>query len=71
MAVLAKSQNRQKMILLLTDSLLLDSQLIVQKSVSVSNENTIYLENIDYKINYSTQTFINLKQDRHISFCNE
>ncbi len=61
MAVLAKSQNRQKTILLLTDSLVLDSQLIVQKSVSVSNGNTIYLENIDYKINYSTQTFINLK----------
>ena len=47
MSVLAKSQNRQKSILLLSDSLVLDSQIIVQHSVSVSNGNTFYFENID------------------------
>ena len=47
MAVLAKSQNRQKTILLLSDSLLLDSQLIVHHSVIVSNGTTVLLENIE------------------------
>ncbi len=61
MAVLAKSQNRQKTILLLSDSLLLDSQLIVHHSVIVSNGTTVLLENIDYRINYTNQSFINLK----------
>ncbi len=61
MAVLAKSQNRQKTILLLSDSLLLDSQLIVHHSVIVSNGTNVFLENIDYRINYTNQSFINLK----------
>jgi len=56
MAVLAKSQNRQKTILLLSDSLVLDSQIIVHHSVIVSNGNKIYFENIDFRINYSNQS---------------
>ncbi len=67
MAVLAKSQNRQKTILLLSDSLILDSQIIVLHSVIVSSGTNVFLENIDFRINYSNQSFINLKIPKPIT----
>jgi len=61
LAVLAQSQNRQKMFTLISDSIQLDSSVIAQKSVQVSNGNTSFIENIDFRINYYANAFINLK----------
>ena len=47
--------------ILLTDSITLDSSVIAQKSVQVSNGNTTFIENIDFRINYFANAFINLK----------
>ncbi|MEI7978098.1 MAG: hypothetical protein WCI53_04575 [Bacteroidota bacterium] len=61
LAALAIGQNRQKTIVLLSDSILLDSSIIAQHSVQMSNENSSFIENIDFKINYFTGYLLNIK----------
>ena len=41
MAILAQSQNRQKTIILYADSFILDTEIIAQKTINVSFQNTI------------------------------